>query len=414
MAKASIITIGDELLIGQVVDTNSSWMATELNKAGIKVIRRVAIGDDADAIMEALDRESSDTDAVLITGGLGPTADDITKPTLCRYFNCDLVMHQPTLERIRHLFEVIYQRPLLERNIKQAEVPSTCTVIENERGTAPGMWFGKNGKIFISMPGIPHEMKGIMEKAIPMMKKKLSLTRIFHRTLVTSGIGESALAEMIMDFENSLPPSIKLAYLPRYGMVRLRLTATGNDAVLEDDLDSRFSQLKKQVTDYLVTDRDENMEETLGRLLRERKKTICTAESCTGGLISRLITSIPGASSYFDGSFVAYSYAAKEKLLDVKNETLMVKGAVSEEVVTEMASGALSAIGADYVIAVSGILGPEGGTPDKPVGTVWVAVGRKDKLQAHKLSLRFDRKRNAEITALQAMNLLRLFIMNDV
>lgn len=414
MAKASIITIGDELLIGQVVDTNSSWIATELNKAGIGVLRRVAIGDDANAIIQALDRESADTDVVLITGGLGPTADDITKPTLCKYFECGLITHEPSLARIRHLFEVIYKRPLLERNIKQAEVPSKCTVIENERGTAPGMWFEKNGKIFISMPGIPHEMKGIMEQAIPLLKTKLSITTIHHRTLVTSGIGESALAEMIMEFENSLPPQIKLAYLPRYGMVRLRLSASGNEQGLESDLNGLFIELQKQVSEYLVTNIDEPMEAVLGKLLLEKGKTLCTAESCTGGYISQLITSIPGASGYYEGSFIAYSYAAKERLLRVKNDTLVNMGAVSEEVVMEMAKGALENIRADYVIAVSGIMGPEGGTPDKPVGTVWLALGKKDQLLTHKLSLRFDRKRNMEITALQAMNLLRQFIMNDV
>jgi nicotinamide-nucleotide amidase len=257
-------------------------------------------------------------------------------------------------------------------------------------------------------------MKGIMEKAIPMMKEKLSLTRILHRTLVTSGIGESALAEMIIDFENNLQPTIKLAYLPRYGMVRLRLTATGNYPSLETELDERFDQLKKEVAKYLVTDRDENMEETLGRLLMKKKKTMCTAESCTGGFISQLITSVPGSSAYYEGSYVAYSYAAKEKLLNVRNQTLVENGAVSEEVVKEMATGALSGIGADYVIAVSGILGPGGGMPEKPVGTVWVALGKKGDLQTHKLNLRFDRKRNAEMTALQSMNLLRQFIMNDV
>lgn len=413
MAKASIITIGDELLIGQVTDTNSTWIASELNKAGIRVLRRVAVGDDAGEIRQALDRESITADVILMTGGLGPTADDITKPLLCEYFNGKMIQDAQVLAHIRHLFEVLYKRPLAERNIRQADVPDTCSVIMNKRGTAPGMLFRRNGKIFISMPGVPYEMQGIMEEAIPILKKELSLVKIMHRTLTTAGVGESVLADRLVDFENKLPPFVKLAYLPRYGMVRLRLTATGNEPETERELDRLFGILQDHVSDHLVTTLDEPIEATLGRLLRERKKTVCTAESCTGGYISQLITSRPGASEYYEGSFITYSYRAKELLLDVKEDILNEKGAVSEEVVLQMAAAALEKIKADYVVAVSGILGPGGGTPEKPVGTVWMAFGNKNKLEARKLTFRWDRRRNTEMAAIQAMDNLRRFILAD-
>jgi nicotinamide-nucleotide amidase len=413
MAKASIITIGDELLIGQVIDTNSAWMATELNKAGIAVQRRVAVGDNRKDILDALDQEKSASEIILLTGGLGPTSDDITKPLLCEYFGGKLVLNNEVLEQIRQLFANIHRRPTTERNIKQAEVPDNCRVIMNLRGTAPGMWFEKDGRIFISMPGVPHEMKGIMEQAIPMLREKFNTEPIFHKTLVTAGIGESLLADLIAPIEESLPAYIKLAYLPRQGMVRLRLTASGSNPELEQELEKRFTMLKKGVEDYLVTDRDEPLEAVVGRLLQEKGKTICTAESCTGGYISQLITSQPGSSAYYEGSFITYSYHSKEKLLCVPHEMLEAKGAVSEEVVLFMAEGALSNLGADYVIAVSGILGPGGGTPEKPVGTVWMAIGHKGKIQAYQHQFRFDRKRNMEMTAQQALNHLRMCLLES-
>lgn len=413
MAKASIITIGDELLIGQVIDTNSSWMANELNKAGIGVVRRVAVGDNKKDILEALDQEAAAADVVLLTGGLGPTADDITKPLLCEYFGGRMVTDRQVLEHITHLFTEIHRRPMTERNIKQAEVPDNCRVIPNPRGTAPGMWFEKEGKIFVSMPGVPHEMKGIMEQAIPLIAERLNTVPILHKTLVTAGIGESMLADLIAPLEEALPPFLKLAYLPRHGMVRLRLSATGSNEDLKPVLEKHFDMLKEGVGSYLVTDRDEPMEALVGRLLLEKGKTVCTAESCTGGYISQLITSVPGASAYYEGSFITYSYHSKETLLHVRHEILASKGAVSEEVVLQMAKGALENIGADYVMAVSGILGPGGGTPEKPVGTVWMAIGRKGKIKAYRHEFRFDRKRNMEMTALQALNYLRMCLLES-
>lgn len=414
MHQASIITIGDELLIGQVVDTNSAWMAQELNKAGIRVIRRVAVGDVWEEIWQALDEEQKYADIILITGGLGPTSDDITKPLLCQYFKGRLVINEDAKGNVINIFTKL-NRPLLERNLKQAEVPDTCTVIQNHRGTAPGMWFDRDQKIFVSMPGVPHEMKGMMEDdVIPELRKRFQFPLIIHRTLLTAGVGESFLAERIVDFEARLPGNIKLAYLPNYGMVRLRLTATGQDEVtLTKIMDELFTELQQLTGEYLVTNRDESIEKVVGRLLLEKGKTMCTAESCTGGYVAHLLTAIPGSSAFYDGSVISYSYKAKEDLLQVDHSVLASRGAVSEEIVLQMAKGALNNIQSDYVIAISGIMGPDGGMPDKPVGTVWVAVGNKEKQVARKFSFRFDRMRNIQLTAVNALNTLRLFILEQ-
>ena len=414
MTQASIITIGDELLIGQVIDTNSAWMAQELNKAGIRVARRVAVGDVWDEIWTALDEEQKHADIILITGGLGPTADDITKPLLCKYFAGNMVVDQAAKKNVLDIFTKL-NRPIIDRNLKQAEVPDVCTVLQNKRGTAPGMLFKKEGKVFISLPGVPHEMKGLMtDDVIPLLIQQFQFPTIIHKTLLTAAVGESFLAELIQDFEEALPKHIKLAYLPNYGMVRLRLTTTGFKAVeTEKEIDQLFETLKSLVADYLVTDTDEPIENVIGKLLTAKGKTLCTAESCTGGYISHLLTTIAGSSKFYDGSVVSYSYQAKEDLLQVDKETLETKGAVSEEVVLQMAKGALQNIKSDYVIAVSGIMGPGGGTTDKPAGTVWIAVGNKENLQAQKLFFRFDRMRNIQLTATNALNLLRKFIIDN-
>lgn len=416
MTQASIITIGDELLIGQVIDTNSAWMAQQLNKAGIKVIRRVAVGDVWDEIWKALDEESRHTDIILITGGLGPTTDDITKPLLNKYFNGKLITDEGALQNVQYIFEKVLNRPMIARNLQQAEVPDTCKVIPNKRGTAPGMWFEKEGKVFVSMPGVPYEMKGMMDDyVIPELSTHFIFPHITHRTLLTAGIGESFLAEQIKDFESNLPTHIKLAYLPNYGMVRLRLSSVGFNRVgVEKEVQEYFETLQLLVKENLVTNLDEPMEKVTGKLLIARNKTMCTAESCTGGFIAHLLTTIPGSSAFYDGSVVSYSYKAKEDLLHVSKTLLETKGAVSEEVVIEMAKGALATIKSDYVIAVSGIMGPDGGLPDKPVGTVWIAVGNKNKLEAQKLYFRFDRERNTQLTSTNALNLLRKFILADV
>lgn len=408
----SIITIGDELLIGQTIDTNSAWIAQQLNAMGIWVHRRVAIGDVKEDILEALARESAVSDIVLITGGLGPTADDITKPTLCEYFNTRLVQNEAALENVLHIFES-RGLALLQRNLDQSMVPESATVIDNKRGTAPGMWFEKNGKIYVSMPGVPHEMQGIMEDyVLPQLGKHFDTPAVIHQTLITSGMGESFVAERLTAFEAKLPAHVKLAYLPSYSLLKLRLTAFGKDKLsVAAEVSILFHELKDLVADIVVTDQDMTMGEVLGQLLKERGKTVATAESCTGGLIASWITAIPGSSAYFKGSVVAYAYETKEQVLGVKPETLQTQGAVSEAVVKEMVAGALSVLDTDYAIAVSGIMGPDGGTPEKPVGTVWVAVGNKDTINTVKFQLRYDRERNTQMTAVYAMNELRKLIL---
>ena len=412
MTQASIITIGDELLIGQVIDTNSAWMAQELNKAGIQVLRRVAVGDVADEIWTALDEERQHADIILITGGLGPTADDITKPLLCKYFGGKMTINEGAKQNVINIFTKL-NRPVIERNLWQAEVPDNCTVIQNKRGTAPGMCFAKGQKVFVSMPGVPHEMKGMMtDDVIPMLQKQFNFPTIIHKTLLTAGVGESFLADLIVAFEVALPDHIRLAYLPNYGMVRLRLTSTGFDGpAIKKEIEEHFETMQSLVKEYMVTNEDEPLEKVVGKLLVSKGKTMCTAESCTGGYIAHLITAMPGSSKFYDGSVVSYSYKAKEDLLQVDKTTLESKGAVSEEIVIQMAKGALKNIGSDYVIAVSGIMGPDGGMPDKPVGTVWVAVGDRHKIETHKLAFRFDRTRNIQLTAANALNLLRKFIL---
>lgn len=408
----SIITIGDELLIGQTIDTNSAWMAQALNALGIWVHRRVAIGDVREDILTTLAKEAEVSDIVLITGGLGPTADDITKPTLCEYFQTKLVQHEETLQRVLHLFES-RGLPILERNVEQAMVPESCTVIINERGTAPGMWFEKDGKIYVSMPGVPHEMKGIMDNyVLPQLATRLETPAVLHQTLITSGLGESFVAERLVAFEAKLPPHIRLAYLPSYSLLKLRLTAFGADKVATAaELSIYFHEMKDLLPDIAVTDQDISIGEVLGKLLKEEGKTIGTAESCTGGQISTWITAIPGSSSYYKGSAIVYANEMKMKLLGVKAETLQAHGAVSEATVVEMLAGALDLLETDYAIAVSGIMGPDGGTPEKPVGTVWIAVGSREKMTTIKHHLRYDRERNIQMTAVYAMNELRKLIL---
>jgi nicotinamide-nucleotide amidase len=411
---ASIITIGDELLIGQTIDTNSAWMAQELNKIGVWVKRRVAVGDTREDIWQALDEESESAQIVLITGGLGPTADDITKPLLCDYFGGKMVVDEMVLEHVTNIF-LRLKRPIIERNMKQAEVPDVCTVLMNRRGTAPGMLFRKGNCIYISMPGVPHEMKGIMQnEVLPMLQKEYKMPFILHRTLLTAGVGESFIAEKISVWEEALPKDIKLAYLPNYGMVRLRLTATGTDkATLDKTLDTLFVELQELVKEWLIVTEDIPLEQALGQLLLSKKKTMATAESCSGGYIAHLITAIPGSSEYFKGTVVAYAYDVKEDVLGVQHSTLETKGAVSEETVTEMLSGLLQKTTADYGIATSGVMGPGGGTTDKPVGTVWVAVGSREKMIAKRLHFRFDRLKNIELTATNALLMLFQFIEGE-
>ncbi len=414
MTNASIITIGDELLIGQVIDTNSAWIAQELNKNGIWVKRRVAVGDLAAEIRQALDDEAAVSDIILITGGLGPTADDITKPLLAQYFKSPMVENEEVLKHVTYLFEQVFKRPLTPVNRKQAMVPAACTVIPNHRGTAPGMLFESEGKIFVSMPGVPHEMKGMMTTTIlPLLMKKFGAPFIAHRTLLTVGIGESALAEHISTFESSLPSFVKLAYLPAAAMVRLRLTGTGeSETALNPVMDKLFSELKNLTAEWMATDEDISLTAAIGKLLQGRGQSLATAESCTGGSIAQGITAIPGSSRHYKGGLVPYDNRIKHTVLGVTEETLLTDGAVSESTVRQMVKGILKVFGSDFALATSGIMGPDGGTPEKPVGTVWIAVGNKEETETRRLDLRFDRSRNIELTGTNVLNLLRKFILS--
>jgi len=413
--NASIITIGDELLIGQTIDTNSAFIAQELNKIGVWVRRRLAVGDVYEEIWQALDEESRQSDIIIITGGLGPTADDITKPLLCKYFGGKLVVNEEVLAHVNYLFEKVFRRPgpMLERNLKQAEVPDVCTVLHNARGTAPGMLFKRDGKVFISLPGVPHEMKGlIVNEVVPYLLSAFKMPAIVHKTAFTAGQGESMIAELLKDFEPSLPSHIKLAYLPNYGMVKLRLTSRGDKKEeVEKEMIPYFEKLQELVKDFLITNEDEGLEIVIGKILKAKSKTMGTAESCTGGYIAHLITSVSGSSAYYKGSVVSYANEIKENILGVKQETLRSVGAVSEETVKEMVKGAISKLNVDFALATSGIMGPDGGTDDKPVGTVWIAAGNKEKVDTLKLNLRFDRQRNIGMTATNALNFLRKFIL---
>ncbi len=413
--KATIVTIGDELLIGQTIDTNSAWMAQRLNELGVSVLRRVAVGDEADAITTALDDERKLATVILITGGLGPTSDDITKPLLCKYFGGKLVVNDVVLEHIRAIFTK-FNRPIIDRNLKQAEVPDNCTVLFNRMGTAPGMWFEDGGTIFVSMPGVPFEMRAIMEdEVLPRLKTMLKTDAFIHRTTVTAGEGESFIAEKLMDFEAALPQHLHLAYLPDAGFVKLRLTGSGTDAtILEHQLAAWQQKLMAILGDIVIATEDIAVEQILSDALRHSGKWISTAESCTGGFIGHQITQVPGASVYFKGSVVAYDNSVKEGLLGVSSKTLETFGAVSEETVTAMAKGALRVFGTDYSLATSGVLGPDGGTPNTPVGTVWMAAATRDRVVTKMYKFRYDRLKNKEMAAKNGMLLLWKLITGRV
>ncbi|MDQ0639077.1 nicotinamide-nucleotide amidase [Pedobacter sp. W3I1] len=404
---AEIITIGDEILIGQIVDTNSAWMAKQLNLIGVSVKQITSVSDDEQHIIEALELAEKRADIVLITGGLGPTKDDITKKTLAKYFNMGFRNDAGALEMVRQIFEK-YKRPLLDINIQQADVPDGCEVIVNKNGTAPCMWFEQNDTIFISMPGVPYEMMYLMDDEIlPRITSRFKLPFIVHKTILTANIGESFLAKEIEEIEDSLPAHIKLAYLPKLGQVRLRLSAKGdNETALKAEVEGYAKQIMAKVTKFVVIDEDIPMEKAILNIMKERGLTLSTAESCTGGYIAHLITQHPGCSSVYWGGAVAYAYELKESILGVKESTLNTFGAVSEQTVTEMAEGAIKHFKTDYAIAVSGIAGPDGGTEDKPVGTVWIAISSKHKTVAKVFNFSNKRIQNIERSAASALAML--------
>lgn len=406
--KVEIITIGDELLIGQVIDTNSAWMAQQLNAIGIKVAQITSISDDHDHILKALDEATKRVDIILITGGLGPTKDDITKLALCDFFKTNLVLDQGSLDNVERLFKARNYR-MTELNRKQAEVPACCDPLLNENGTAPGMLFRQNGKLYVSMPGVPFEMKAIMSQHVIPLLKPLSANVIIHKTILTSGVGESFLADIIEDWENALPPFIKLAYLPQPGMVRLRISASGaiSDG-LQQVVNEQAEMLKSLIGEYIFGEDDDTLESVVASLLNAYGLKLALAESCTGGYIAHLLTSMPGSSSFFNGGIVSYANETKINALGVDPHILETYGAVSEETVRAMADGVIKKMSTECSIAVSGIAGPDGGTPEKPVGTVWIAVHTPyGGTVSRKFTFGNKRDINIRRSALAALDMLR-------
>jgi nicotinamide-nucleotide amidase len=411
---AEIITIGDEILIGQIVDTNSAWMAQQLNNAGIRVKQISSVSDDKQHILTALAEAAKRADIILITGGLGPTKDDITKSTLAEYFGVGMVENEAALNNVLKIFEK-YNRPMLEINRLQAQVPGNCEVIVNKNGTAPGMWFDVAGKVYVSMPGVPFEMMYMMEEeVIPKLKASFKLPFIIHKTILTAGEGESYLSERIADIEDALPAHIKLAYLPKLGQVRLRLSGQGNDEIaLNAEVSNHAQKIVERVGAFVIAEEDVAIEKAILNYMADKGLTLSVAESCTGGYISHLFTQHAGSSKVFFGGAISYSYELKESLLGVKHDTLKQYGAVSEETVTEMVEGALHNFKSDFAIAVTGIAGPDGGMPDKPVGTVWIAVASAGKTVKKKFTFGSKRQQNIERSATSALFMLNT-LLKDV
>lgn len=411
--QATIITIGDELLIGQTIDTNSAWIARQLNLLGIDVLRRVAVADSEPDIQLALDEEIPRADIILITGGLGPTSDDITKPFLCKYFGGKLVVNEEVLEHVRQLFEV-RKRPFLEINRKQAEVPDVCTVLRNEMGTAPGMLFEKDGKWIISMPGVPFEMQSIMtSEVLPRLREAFVGDAIIHRNIITSGEGESFIAEMLMDFEAALPPYIKISYLPAPGSVKLRLTGKGADVErLTAEVDNLHAELARILDRIVVTLEDISWQELLGKTLLQKKATVSLAESCTGGYIAHLITQVQGSSQYFDGAIVPYQSKLKTSIVGVDKQTIAQHTAISEETAVELAVNVRKMFGSDYSLSVTGQLSYGGEDAQIQKGLVWMAVDGEKGVKTKKFQFHYNRQLNKELAAHMGMLMIWKYI-ND-
>ncbi len=415
---AHLLTIGDEILIGQIIDTNSAWMSQQLNLRGITVVGKTSVGDTCQAIIDGIEHAASTAQVVIMTGGLGPTKDDITKKTLAAMFGSTMSLHQETYDRVVGYFTKI-GRVIPPAMVDQATLPDLATILANKVGTAPGMWFERDNKVYVSLPGVPFEMEYLMSaEVLPRLVERFQTRPIVHRTLLTVGEGESNIARRIEAFEDALPAHIKLAYLPALGQVRLRLTGTWpgevtpeSGASLMTELDAQSAELEALIPDLVFGHGEGSLSQAVGDILVQQGKQIATAESCTGGYIAHLLTSVSGASAYFPGGVVSYSYEMKEKLLGVRAETLAKFGAVSEEVVREMSLGALDTFGADVALSISGIAGPNGGTPDKPVGTVWMAVSSRDRTVVQKHLFGRDRLKNIQLTGTYALNLVRKFLL---
>lgn len=408
MPQVEIITIGDEILIGQIVDTNSAWMAVQLNHAGFHVAQITSVHDEEQHIIDALDAALERADVVLMTGGLGPTKDDITKQTLCRYFETKLVFDESVLKNIER-FLASRSLPMNELNRSQAYVPQFCTVIQNLVGTAPVTWFDKDGKVIVSMPGVPGEMKNVMSlEVIPRLQKQFNTPAIVHKTVIVSGYPESELALKIADWEDALPENIHLAYLPTYGIVKLRLSgASEDDLALEFAINQQIASLTEILGNAIVAYEDVFLEVQVGNLLKDKNMTLATAESCTGGNIAHLITSVPGSSAYFNGSVVSYANDVKSNVLGVNAADIKEYGAVSEIVVRQMAEGVRRLLKTDIAVATSGIAGPDGGTPEKPVGTVWMSVSTSTETVSRLFHFGTQRIPNIERATQAALLMLR-------
>jgi nicotinamide-nucleotide amidase len=413
--KCTILSIGDELLIGQTLNTNAHWMSQKMNEIGIDVIHHVSLSDEKNDIINCLNNAMATSEVILITGGLGPTSDDITKDVLCEYFGGKLVLNNEALQNIERIFEL--RKRLINEATKQvAYLPDVCIPVQNKNGTAAGMIFKKDGKTIVSMPGVPYEMKGmITDFVIPYLKENYTLPFIVHCNILTAGVGETQLADRLINFEKNKDERIKLAYLPNIGKVRLRLTVKGeNKNELNELITKAKTEVVNAIEEYIYGFDEELLEKNIGDLLLEKNFTLGVAESCTGGYLSHLITSVSGSSVYFKGSVISYSNEIKESILGVKTETLEQYGAVSEQTVTEMIKGALAVLKTDIAIAISGVAGPNGRTEEKPVGTVFIGVGTKDKTIVKKLSFTSHRDRNIQLSGVVALVILRKFLLNQL
>ncbi|WP_299835694.1 competence/damage-inducible protein A [uncultured Tenacibaculum sp.] len=407
--KAEIITIGDEILIGQIIDTNSQWIGKELNKIGVSVHQISSIQDERVHILNALKEAQERVDIVIITGGLGPTKDDITKKTIAEYFNDNEIVEYPeVIENIKRLFKKV-NHPFNEVQKYQAHLPSKATLLPNRYGTAPGMWFYENNTVFVSLPGVPYEMKGLMShEVLPRIQEKFELPFILHRTIHTYGQGESVIAEQIEDFENNLPLHIKLAYLPSFGKVRLRLSAKGDNLeFVTETLNAEVNKLQELISDIIVgLDEEQTIEKSLGDSLKSTQKTLGVAESLTGGKIAATLVSIPGASSYFKGGFVVYSAELKQSLLDVPKAVIEEHTVVSKEVAELMAKATLERLNTDYAISVTGNAGPTTDNNDKSVGLVYIGIATKATVEVHEFNFGKPREKVINKTVNKALELL--------
>jgi nicotinamide-nucleotide amidase len=414
--KCDVISIGDELLIGQTINTNASWIGEQLNNLGFTIAHGAVIPDNKNDIIQALNNAAKRSNIIIITGGLGPTKDDITKHTLTKYFNTSLELNKDIESQIIDYFKSV-KRPILKSNLDQALLPKSCKILNNSRGTASGMWFEKDDVIYISLPGVPYEMKGIMQEHVfpKLLSKMGGKTVVMSKTIRTHGMGESFLAEIIKLWEDNLvSDNIKLAYLPSPGIVKLRLSIVGLDKlILERKLDEVINELKALIPDQIYGYGNATMEGVVGELLKDKNQTLSTAESCTGGSVAKMLTSVSGSSSYFNGSIISYTNQSKSELLDINEQNIDKFGAVSQEVVEQMAANVRVKFNSDYGISTSGIAGPSGGTNEKPVGTVWIAVANKDKVISKKLTLGYNRERNIHVSSLSVLNLLRLELIKN-